>query len=713
MQGLRKAALKLSDDETLTTEPVNTNDQYTFSARSIAKSEQSVLATKTDSVTNISPIVVRCLRSLNQLVTEDLSSFDSEVPQALWKDELGRLRVWAANIGAHQTGQSSLDYRLRDASHIKNQIIRILQRLQRLTEDIHDVLHNSLEDDDFLDLSGDESDDEPETEIQSIYHALRDTINNLFQMSMTIRTPAQHDRLIYTKRSDAVFYEHFDRQHVTAKYPEAKEDLLNRLGLAISQRRAVMRYRERHHAKLGQGLDKVIDDGQSNKLSDTVATEFVEISPSATDEWESQTVTSQTSYAQTILHGSEGMVLPPPPKDAADGASFECPYCFLIITIANRKAWARHVFNDLLPYLCVFPNCPSPHRLYESRREWFSHIQSQHSISSDGAAGNVSCPLCMSSVSSGKHLERHIGRHLEELALFALPRSEEDDDGPPNSSDESSDGDESIDPDTMIEPEQQPAHGDFLGQSWGDNSEPDIITVQHRGTMYPLRFRPHAIDDGALTIGALREEVARVLNAESPDLVRILFKGNLLKNDDQSCKAVGLKQHSEVLCVIHETSADISDDASEGSVQSKDKSNAKASDSPHSEDEARSPPTLRSRHTSPTRPPNGRIPYPPDLRALRTPMEQVSALTIYLRRDITPYYEELMNNPPSDTKMLDFEYRRLGETILAQVMLKGDSIDTNGDPIVRNARKILYKEAQALLNMLDQKYGRDSEKIVP
>ncbi|KAJ5697544.1 Zinc finger C2H2 [Penicillium malachiteum] len=652
MQDLRKAALKLSDDETLTTEPVNSNDQSTFSARPIAKSEQSVLATKTDSVTNISSIVVRCLRNLNQLVSEDLSSFESEVPQALWKDELGRLRVWAANIGAHQTGQSSLDYRLRDASHIKNQIIRILQRLQRLTEDIYDVLHSSLEDDDFLDLSGNEGDDEPETEIQSIYHALRDTINNLFQMSMTIRTPAQHDRLIHTKRSDAVFYEHFDRQHVTAKYPEAKEDILNRLGLAISQRRAVMRYRERHHAKLGQGLDKLPPNS------------WKFIPPSATDDWESQTVASQTSYAQTILHGSEGMVLPPPPKDAADGASFECPYCFLIITIANRKAWARHFFNDLLPYLCVFPNCPSPHRLYESRREWFSHIQNQHSISSDGAAGN--------------------------LALFALPRSEEDADGPPNSSDESSDGDESIDPDTMIEPDQQyePAHCGSLGGNI-DVVEPDIISIRYRGNIYPLRIRRHAIDDGVLTKRSCKATISRV-----PDLVRLGFKGILLKNDDQSCKAVGLKPDSEVLCVLSGMTADRSDDASRGSVESKEKSNAEASESPHGEDEARSPPILRSRHTSPTRPPNGRITDPPNLRELRTSMEQISALKIHLRRDITPHCEEFRSNPPSNTKKRDLEYRRLSETILTHVVLKADAIEPDGDSIARNTRKILIKEAQ-------------------
>ncbi|KAJ5385563.1 Zinc finger C2H2 [Penicillium concentricum] len=313
------------------------------------------------STTNILSVVVQCLKDLSQLVLKGLSSFASEVPPPLWKDELGRLRVWTVNIGAHQTGESSLDYRLRDTSHIKEQTLRVLQRLQRITQDINDVLHHSPEDDDFSDISGDEDDDEHQTEIQSIYHALRDTINNLFQKSMVIQKPARHDRLLGAKRSDAVLYEPFDRQHVTEKYPQAGEDVLNRLGLAISQRRAVMRYRERHRTKLGRGLSQVIEDQadrQSVILSDTVATEFMEGLPAAKDDLELLTVASQTSYAQTILNGPEGTVLPTRLMEL-----------HLNVPIVSRRAWARHVFNDLMPYLCIFPDCPTPHRLYESRRE--------------------------------------------------------------------------------------------------------------------------------------------------------------------------------------------------------------------------------------------------------------------------------------------------------------------------------------------------------
>lgn len=43
------------------------------------------------------------------------------------QSEEARFKVWCGNIGAHQSGtRSSLEYRLRDASHIRKQVVRIL-----------------------------------------------------------------------------------------------------------------------------------------------------------------------------------------------------------------------------------------------------------------------------------------------------------------------------------------------------------------------------------------------------------------------------------------------------------------------------------------------------------------------------------------------------------------------------------------------------------
>lgn len=374
----------------------------------------------------ISHAVIIGLKSLSNVISEKLTTLSDgqlDVPLALWQDELGRSRVWAANIGAHQTGQSSLDHRLRDASDVKKQVLQLLKRLQRLIQDLKDAVDTSdagIEEE----FSESEEDEEHQSEVHSIYYALRDTISDLFHMSMVIRLPAQHDRFLGTKRSDALFYEPFDKQHVKSKYPDADENILNRLGLAISRRRAVMRYRERHHIKLGQGLNTLLgDDTQSAKLSETVATEFVDLSTETTDNWESksQSAISQTSYAQTILHGGDGIALPPRPKESANGVLFECPFCFEITSVKSETAWARHVFSDLMPYVCTFPDCSTPHRLYESRREWHSHLKNQHSIAED-PANPAECPLCLESIPSGKQFERHVGRHLQELALFALPR---------------------------------------------------------------------------------------------------------------------------------------------------------------------------------------------------------------------------------------------------------------------------------------------------
>lgn len=39
----------------------------------------------------------------------------------------------------------------------------------------------------------------------------------------------------------------------------------------------------------------------------------------------------------------------------------------------------------------------------------------------------MTCPLCKMTLTSSKQYEKHVARHLEELALFALPRTEMDD----------------------------------------------------------------------------------------------------------------------------------------------------------------------------------------------------------------------------------------------------------------------------------------------
>jgi hypothetical protein len=377
--------------------------------------------------TSISSLLIECLGLFNTLVARrDLVSHDAEVPVTLWADELGRLRVWAANIGAHQTGQSSLDYRLRDASHIKDQIVRLLESLRRSLFDLQEAQSEPQE------AAEDQlSDDEDATEVEQIYNGLVELINSLFQMSMLIRRPSRHDRLIGTSKEDFVAFELYDRKHVKERYPRADDFVVDRLGSAISKRRAHLKYRERHHAKLSQGINKLgtgandesqsSHDGESTLFSETIATQYREPNVQF-DETGSNSGLSQTSYAPTLLEGGNHMSVPPPPKESANEQPFECPYCFFITTIKNKRSWARHVFRDIMPYICIFPECSRRNKLYDSRREWYHHLADSHIL--PNIAGKLhKCSLCHEDGFSSHSLERHLGRHLEELALFALPRT--------------------------------------------------------------------------------------------------------------------------------------------------------------------------------------------------------------------------------------------------------------------------------------------------
>lgn len=79
-----------------------------------------------------------CFKSFSRLY-EVLESEEadnaSRMHLASITDEIGRFNIWAGNVGAHQHGRSSLDYRLRDASQIREEFVKVLQYLRETLED--------------------------------------------------------------------------------------------------------------------------------------------------------------------------------------------------------------------------------------------------------------------------------------------------------------------------------------------------------------------------------------------------------------------------------------------------------------------------------------------------------------------------------------------------------------------------------------------------
>lgn len=80
-----------------------------------------------------------CIRAFGQ-IQQDLNASKSDlraqIPSSALEDEFGRLRIWTANIEALQKGHSSLDYWLREAPLVHENVLKLL-------EDLYSILTES------------------------------------------------------------------------------------------------------------------------------------------------------------------------------------------------------------------------------------------------------------------------------------------------------------------------------------------------------------------------------------------------------------------------------------------------------------------------------------------------------------------------------------------------------------------------------------------
>ncbi|KAK3948957.1 hypothetical protein QBC32DRAFT_45471 [Pseudoneurospora amorphoporcata] len=180
-----------------------------------------------------------------------------------------------------------------------------------------------------------------------------------------------------------------------------------------------------------------------------------------------------TSYAATEADSGEPRV-PEMPAEFSKEEVSKCPFCHVFISIQARYDWKKHVFRDLQPYNCLEIDCSMPNHQFERRAEWAEHMRREHwkvwrcSLGCENTApfdnvaelkdhlqtvhaedilhnleGQISlstsftscipgssracgpCPVCAKvNIISEQHYLSHVGTHLEQLALFILPRLE-------------------------------------------------------------------------------------------------------------------------------------------------------------------------------------------------------------------------------------------------------------------------------------------------
>ncbi|KAL9631411.1 MAG: hypothetical protein Q9164_005911 [Protoblastenia rupestris] len=150
-----------------------------------------------------------------------------------------------------------------------------------------------------------------------------------------------------------------------------------------------------------------------------------------------------------------------------------CPYCHDFVKVSNRVDWKMHVFSDLRPYICTYDNCSEYLTRFDKRNMWAQHEFSMHrfesgwhcpecdakftdlphlqqhrsvahktNVSDEGIQNKAKnayrrsalpieheeCYLCKDYSSTSKRdFIAHVGQHLEDIALLAIPGLQVDD----------------------------------------------------------------------------------------------------------------------------------------------------------------------------------------------------------------------------------------------------------------------------------------------
>jgi hypothetical protein len=235
-----------------------------------------------------------------------------------------------------------------------------------------------------------------------------------------------------------------------------------------------------------------------------------------------------------------------------------------------------------------------------------------------------------------------------------------------------------------------------------------------------MNFPAYSIGDGKLTVRDLRDRVGLVMQVTDRRMqkrIKMMYKGRLLKDTGVPVRDYGVKNNSEILVTVPEGSpSDDSDESSEevivadvddDRVKTKSKKsknrkgrNKKKDRSPRDSQTLDVPSADGVRRSSaedsrlPSRVPSPAVPA--------GPMDKLSAIDSHFRKTLQPLCEEFEANPPTDPKKIEDEHRKLSETVLQQVLLKLDEVETGGDPDIRAKRKELVNKVQEVLKGIDK-----------
>ncbi|KAK4153061.1 BAG domain-containing protein [Chaetomidium leptoderma] len=264
--------------------------------------------------------------------------------------------------------------------------------------------------------------------------------------------------------------------------------------------------------------------------------------------------------------------------------------------------------------------------------------------------------------------------------------------------------------------------------------EDDVLLIKYQSVTYPEHFPAYSIGDGKLFVSDVRERVKMILDLSDRQAKRIklYYKGRRLKKSEGPVREYGVKNNSELLMVLAESSRGSNSSVSSeevmvvrdgreryeapgdsprdsprvgrsgrwGDRSPRDSNSQVGLDVPVDDNRRRG--TSRVRTQSPgsaasaaSAPPVTRVGKPGG------PIEKLNGISADFRSNWLSLCLDFAARPPTDPKKRAEEHRRLSETVMQKILLKLDAVETSEEQGARAMRKELVVEVQQVLNRMD------------
>ncbi|PHH92935.1 hypothetical protein CDD83_3425 [Cordyceps sp. RAO-2017] len=233
--------------------------------------------------------------------------------------------------------------------------------------------------------------------------------------------------------------------------------------------------------------------------------------------------------------------------------------------------------------------------------------------------------------------------------------------------------------------------------------EDDVLIIKNKGITYPAHFPAYSIGDGKLHVQDVRDRVGLMMDLPDRAAARLklLYKGKQLKEPNSPVRDYGVKNKSELMAVL----PDVGDGSSASDEEMVIVGDPPRDDSKSRRRKKRKPKRAAGKDdgdsASSARDSNSHSKSPPPPAVSSGPMKEIDDLAADFRAKWLPLCLKFTASPPADPKAREEEHRRLTESLMQNILLKFDGIDSCGSEAVRARRKAEVTKVQDVLRGLD------------